>query len=38
MGDPAKHGEKQSQMTEEHLIFPTLTQPTGKHGEQPSRK
>ena len=38
MGDPTKHGEKQSQKTEEHLIPLTLTQPTGKHGEQPSRK
>ena len=25
-------------ITEEHLILPTLTQLTGKHGEQPSRK
>ena len=37
VGDPAKHGEKQSQKTEERLMSPTLTQPTGKHGEQPSR-
>ena len=36
--DPAKHGEKQSQKTEERLILPTLTQLTGQHGEQPSRK
>ena len=38
VGDPAKHREKQSQKTEERLISPILTQPTGKHGEQPSRK
>ena len=28
VGDPAKHGEKQSQKTEERLILPTLTQLT----------
>ena len=38
VGDPTKHGRHQSQKTEERLILPTLTQLTGKHGEQPSRK
>ena len=37
MGDPAKHGRKQSQKTEERLILPTLTQLTGQHGGEPSR-
>ena len=34
VGDPAKHGEKQSQKTEERLILPTLNQLTGKYGDQ----
>ena len=35
---PAIHWEKQSQKIEERLKLPTLTQLTGKHGEQPWRK
>ena len=38
VGDPAKHGRKQSQKTEERLILPTLTQLTGQHGGEPLRK
>ena len=38
VGDPAKHGRKQLQKTEERLILPTLTQLTGQHGGEPSKK